>query len=65
MRNLADEEMGLGGSLTVVAAILSTVYACSLPEIPLWVGTQMKVVGPDRALRSDLRWILEIGIHLP
>ncbi len=40
----------------VVATVLAAVSASSLPGIPLCPGTHRRVVGPGRALRSDLRW---------
>ncbi len=56
--------MGLAGSLVVVAAVLAAVCASSLSGIPLCPGTHMRIVGPDRALRSDLRWwVLLLFIH--
>ncbi len=48
--------MGLGGSLLVKAAALAAVSASSLPGIPLCPGIHKMFVGPDRALRRDLRW---------
>ncbi len=47
MRDLA--EMGLGGLLVAVVAILASASASS------WPGTYWKVIGPGRALRSDTR----------
>ncbi len=47
--------MGLGGQLVVVAAVLASVSASSLSGIPLCLGTHRRVVGPGRALRSDLK----------
>ncbi len=52
LRDLADaHEVGLWGSLVAVAAVL----ASSLLQIPLWPGTNRKVVGPGWTLRGDLR----------
>ncbi len=42
----------------VVAAVLAAVSASSLPGIPLCPGTHRRVVGPGRALRNDLRWLI-------
>ncbi len=42
----------------VVAAVLAAVSASSLPGIPLWPGTHRRVVGPGRALRNDLMWLV-------
>ncbi len=45
MRDVADtEDMGIGGSLMVVAAVLASVFASSLLGIPLGPGTHMRVV---------------------
>ncbi len=56
VRDLAEaSEMGLGGSLLVVAAALAAVFASLLRVIPLYRGIQRMVVGPGRALISDLR----------
>ncbi len=57
IRDLANAyEMGLGGSLMAVAAVLDSVYASSLPGIPWCPGTHRRVVGPGRALGSAPRW---------
>ncbi len=41
--------------MAIVVAVLAAVSAISLPEIPLCPGIHRRVVGPGRALRSDLR----------
>ncbi len=56
MKDLADAmEMGLGGSLVVVAAVLAAVSKSTLRGIP---GTHTRVFGPGQSLRSDLRWLI-------
>ncbi len=56
VRDLVDAwEMGLGGSPVVETAALAAVSASSLPGIPFCPGIHRRVVGPGRALRSDLR----------
>ncbi len=41
--------------LVVEASILAAVSASSLPGIPLCPGIHRNVIGPGRALRSDLK----------
>ncbi len=55
LRDLAEAEMGLAGSLVVNAAALAAVSASSLTGIPLCPGIYRHVVGPGRALRRDRR----------
>ncbi len=47
--------MGLGESLVVEASALAAMSVSSFPGIPLCPGIHRRVVGPGRALRSDLR----------
>ncbi len=53
---LVAPSLGLGGSLVIVAAVLASVSASSLPGAPLWPGTHRRVVRHGRALKDDLRW---------
>ncbi len=47
MRDVADAfEMGLGGLLVVVAAVLASASANLLPRVPLCLSTHRRVVGP-------------------
>ncbi len=56
MRDVADAmEMGLGGSLVVVAAVWAAFAASSLPGIPLCPGIHRRVIRPGRALKIDLK----------
>ncbi len=48
--------MDLGGSLGIVAAVLASVSANSLPGIPFRPVIHRKIVGTGLALMSDLKW---------
>ncbi len=53
---LVASSLGLRGSLVIVAAVLDSVSASSLPGIPLGPGAHQWVIGLGRALRDGLRW---------
>ncbi len=42
------------GSLVVIAAVLASMSASSLPGVPLCLCTHRRVVGSGRTLRADL-----------